>query len=163
MKSIDKRRSLMALFLVQHGVNVKKDVDPEQPLSDEGAADVERIARTAAGYSVNVGGIRHSGKTRALQTAEIFGRHLNAADRISEMSGIKALDDVVPIAESIDPGQNLMLVGHLPFMERLTSYLTAGTAEITVMKFQNGGIVCLDQLEDSSEWAIKWTLMPNIG
>ncbi len=153
----------MALYLVQHGKNVKKDVNPEQPLSDEGIADVERIAQTAANYSVRVDQIRHSGKKRALQTAEIFGRHLNAANSISEMNGIKALDDVAPIAQALEDSKNLMLVGHLPFMERLTSYLTAGNPEITVMKFQNGGIVCLDQPESTGDWAIIWTLMPHIG
>lgn len=153
----------MALYLVQHGKNLKKEENPEQPLSDEGIADVERIAQTAANYSVRVDQIRHSGKKRAQQTAEIFGRHLNAANSISEMSGIKALDDVAPIAQAIDASKNLMLVGHLPFMERLTSYLTAGDPEITVMKFQNGGIVCLDQPEANGDWAITWTLMPHIG
>lgn len=153
----------MALFLVQHGKNVKKDVDPEQPLSDEGAEEVERIAKTAAGYGVSLGAIRHSGKKRALQTAEIFGRYLGASEMISEMSGIKALDDVAPVAEGLATGQNLMLVGHLPFMERLVGYLTAGSTGTTVIKFQNGGIVCLDQYEDGAFWAIKWTLMPHIG
>jgi phosphohistidine phosphatase len=153
----------MALFLVQHGRNVKKDVDPEQPLSDEGAAEVERIGETAAHYGVQVDAIRHSGKKRALQTAEIFGRHLQAADKISEMSGIKALDDVVAVADALEGGENLMLVGHLPFMERLTSYLTAGDADLTVMKFQNGGIVCLDRFDSEVGWAIQWTLMPRIG
>jgi len=152
----------MALFLVQHGKNLKKDVNPEQPLSDEGIEEVERIAQTAANYAVQIGEIRHSGKKRAFQTAEIFARYLNAADRVGEMNGIKALDDVVPISQSVEAGRNLMLVGHLPFMERLTSYLVAGNPDITVMKFQNGGIVCLDRLENSNEWAIKWTLMPNI-
>ncbi|MBS3757795.1 MAG: phosphohistidine phosphatase SixA [Desulfobacterales bacterium] len=153
----------MALFLVQHGKNLKKDVDPEQPLSDEGIAEVKRIAQTAANYNVQVGEIRHSGKKRALQTAEIFADHLSVAGGVHEMTGIKALDDVVPVAEAMESSRNIMLVGHLPFMERLTSYLTAGSQETTVMKFQNGGIVCLDQMDDSGDWAIKWTLMPNIG
>jgi phosphohistidine phosphatase len=152
----------MALFLVQHGKNLKKDVDPEQPLSDEGVSEVEKIARTASEYGVKVDEIRHSGKKRALQTAEIFGGRLGAADRISEMSGIKALDEVEPVAKAVDAGENLMLVGHLPFMERLTGYLTTGDPENTVLKFQNGGIVCLDQTEEAG-WVIKWTLMPNIG
>lgn len=153
----------MALFLVQHGKNVKKEFDPEQPLSDEGVADVKRIAETAANYNVQVGEIKHSGKKRALQTSEIFANYLKAAGGVQEMPGIKALDDVVPVAEAVDTSKNPMLVGHLPFMERLTSYLTAGNQELTVMKFQNGGIVCLDQLDESGAWAIQWTLMPNIG
>ena len=153
----------MALYLVQHGVNLKKDVDPEQSLSEQGIADVKRIAETAAHYDVTVGEIKHSGKKRALQTAEIFADYLQVSGGVQEMEGIKALDDVVPVAQGVDPDKNTMLVGHLPFMERITSYLTAGNPDITVMKFQNGGIVCLDQLDDTSDWAIKWTLLPNIG
>jgi phosphohistidine phosphatase len=56
-----------------------------------------------------------------------------------------------------------MLVGHLPFMERLTSYLITGSIDKPVLKFQNGGIVCLDKDVDSGFWIIRWTLMPKIG
>jgi phosphohistidine phosphatase len=56
-----------------------------------------------------------------------------------------------------------MLVGHLPFMERMASCLTTGKTDYTVFKFQNGGIVCLDKLPDSDLWAIVWALMPHIG
>jgi phosphohistidine phosphatase len=49
-------------------------------------------------------------------------------------------------------------------MERLTTYLTTGSAKgAAVLKFQNGGIVCLDQDPDNHTWFIKWTLMPHIG
>jgi phosphohistidine phosphatase len=56
-----------------------------------------------------------------------------------------------------------MLVGHLPFMERLTSYLITGSIDIPVFKFQNGGIVCMDKDPDSRSWLIRWALMPKIG
>lgn len=55
-----------------------------------------------------------------------------------------------------------MLVGHLPFMERLTSTLITGSSERLVFKFQNGGIVCLDREADQPAWFIKWALMPKI-
>ncbi len=57
----------------------------------------------------------------------------------------------------------LFLVQHglsLP-KEKLVSYLTTGSVDILVYRFQNSGIVCLDQ-EDNG-WYIKWTLNPNIG
>ena len=53
-----------------------------------------------------------------------------------------------------------MLVGHLPFMEKLTSYLVTGNADKTVFKFQNGGIVCLEEDVEKNCRFIKWTLMP---
>ena len=62
----------MAVFLVQHGKSLSKELDPEQGLSPEGISDVERIADVARGYGVHVASISHSGKKRALQTAEIF-------------------------------------------------------------------------------------------
>ncbi|MFW6052447.1 MAG: phosphohistidine phosphatase SixA [Desulfosalsimonas sp.] len=152
----------MALYLVQHGKNLSKEIDPEQSLSEDGRRDVEKIAETAANYDVIVGGIRHSGKKRAEQTAAIFAEKLGVND-VAEAEGLKALDDPAEFAKSIIPGENLMLVGHLPFMERMASLLTTGKPDYTVFKFQNGGIVCLDKLPDSELWAVMWALMPNIG
>jgi len=153
----------MALFLVQHGKSLPKDVDPDQGLSEEGAAETQRIAEVAKEYNVSVKCIKHSVKTRARKTAEILATALNPADGIQEFSGIKPVDDVAAFAENVDPKDNVMLVGHLPFMERLTSFLITGSIENPVFKFQNSGIVCLDQDRETKSWFIKWALMPNIG
>jgi phosphohistidine phosphatase len=153
----------MALYLVQHGKSLPREQDPDQGLSREGAADVERMAGVAKGYSVHVSGIVHSGKKRARQTAEIFAALLNPETGIREREGINPLDDVTAIAPSLRTDENIMLVGHLPFMERLTSFLVAGSTDRLVFKFQNGGIVCLDWNQETSSWYIKWTLMPRIG
>ena len=37
----------------------------------------------------------------------------------------------------------------------------AGNDELCVFKFQNSGIVCLDNNQENG-WYIKWALMPNI-
>ena len=153
----------MALYLVQHGKSLPKDIDPDQGLSEEGVAETERIADVAANYGVSVSHIKHSVKTRAHKTAEIFASTLNPAGGIAEVDGLKPLDDVIAFAAPIDPDENCMLVGHLPFMERMTSYLVTGTTDKPVFKFQNSGIVCLNKDPDSGSWVIVWTLMPNIG
>jgi phosphohistidine phosphatase len=153
----------MALYLVQHGKSLPKDIDSQQGLSEEGRVEAERIASVAKGYSIKVSGIFHSGKKRALQTAEIFATALDVQDRVEERSGLKPLDDVAAFAAAVRSKDNLMLVGHLPFMERMTSYLTTGSTENLVFKFQNGGILCLDEDTQTKNWYIKWTLMPHIG
>ena len=153
----------MALYLVQHGKSFSKEEDPEQGLSPEGIADVNRIAEVAKGYSVSPAAIRHSGKKRARQTAEIFAEALLRGEKPEEASGLNPLDDVAAVARELRNEDNLMLVGHLPFMERLTGYLVTGSTETLVFKFQNGGIVCLDKNTGSTNWFIKWTLMPRIG
>ena len=153
----------MALYLVQHGKSLPKGIDPDQGLSEEGIAETKRIADVAADYGVNVSLIKHSVKTRAHKTAEIFASALKPAGSIVEVGGLKPLDDVSTFAASIDPDENTMLVGHLPFMERMTSYLVTGSTDKPVFKFQNSGIVCLNKDPDSGSWVIVWTLMPNIG
>lgn len=152
----------MALLLVQHGKSLPKDEDPEKGLSDEGVLDVKRIADAAKKYGVNISCIKHSGKKRALQTADIFASALQPELGVQEINGINPLDDVASFADNISSGEDLMLVGHLPFMEKLVSFLITGSIARPVIKFQNGGIVCLDEDTDNHWWVIKWALMPTI-
>ena len=152
----------MAIFLVQHGQSLPKTVDTEQGLSPEGIDDVRRIANTAQAYGVPVTAIQHSAKKRARQTAQIFAAVLEPIGGVAQMEGLKPLDDVVPVAEALRSDSGRMLVGHLPFMERLCAYLVTGSSEKPVFKFQNGGIVCLEDAPDQSGWIIKWALMPRV-
>jgi phosphohistidine phosphatase len=150
----------MAIYLVQHGKALAKAVDPERGLSDEGRGDTTRIAEVAAGYGVAVSRIEHSGKKRARQTAEILAEHLSPAGGVTQREGIAPMDDVAPVAAELDPASNLMLVGHLPFMERLAGQLIAGDPELRVFKVQGGGILCLDR--DDRGWHVRWALMPHV-
>ena len=152
----------MALFLVQHGKSLPKNVDPDQGLSQEGISQVERIAGTAKNYGVSVSRIQHSGKMRARQTAEIFASALTPGQAVEVRIGLNPLDDVTAVAGALSGGNNLILVGHLPFMEKLTAYLVTGSTDSLVFKFQNGGILCLAQDSGAASWFIKWALMPKI-
>lgn len=156
----------MALFLVQHGKSASKDVDPEKGLTDQGRNDTERIAQAAKGYGIKVESIVHSGKKRAEQTAAIYHAALDVESPLEAIAGIDPLDDVRVFAHGLDAAADLMAVGHMPFMQRLVSYLTVGSDAVHVYQFQNSGIVCLDAEigEDGKpDWFIKWTLNPNIS
>ena len=153
----------MSLYLVQHGKANKKEIDPEKGLSDEGIKEVRRIADVARGYNIHISCIKHSGKKRAFQTAEIFASVTGCEGGIEEIDGINPKDDAAAFAESADFDDDLMIVGHLPFMEKLASYLVTGSKEKPIFRFQNGGIVCLDRDPDTGSWIIRWTLMPNIS
>jgi len=153
----------MTLYLVQHGQSLPKDVDPDQGLSEIGVAETERIAGVAKNYHINVKLILHSVKTRARKTADILASALNPTNGAKEVEGLKPMDDVAAFAAALNPDHNTMLVGHLPFMDRMASYLVTGTIDKPVFKFQNSGIVCLDKDPASESWVIVWTLMPKIG
>ena len=152
----------MSLYLVQHGKSLPKDIDPQQRLSEQGISDIERIASVAQGYSVRVGSLKHSSKTRARETASIMAEHLMPGRSPEESSGLNPNDDVISFAQTLSPDENLMIVGHLPFLSRLLSFLITGSTDIEVFKFQNGGIVCMDKNPEQGNWIIKWSLMPDI-
>ena len=153
----------MSLFLVRHGISQSPDKDPDPGLTKEGIADVERIAGVAKGYNVFVSTIVHSGKKRAKQTADIFAAALKPANGPLQREGLKPLDDVIAFARHIKREDDLMVVSHLPFLEKLTTYLITGSTERPVFQFQNGGIVCLDTASNTGNWIIKWALMPKIS
>ena len=156
----------MALFLVQHGRSASKDIDPEKGLTDLGQEETKTMAKLAGDYRIPVQQIFHSGKKRAEQTAIIYQEMLGLQTPIKKIPGINPMDDVQAFAATIDPQKNWMVVGHLPFMERLVGFLTTGSADIRVYQFQNSGIVCLDMQQEpvmTPDWFIKWTLNPTIS
>ncbi len=153
----------MALYVVQHGKSLAKDRDPRKGLSAEGITETERIAEVAKGYKVPVAGIVHSGKKRARQTAERFAAALLPQEGIAVHEGMNPLDDVRPFVERVSLDQNIMLVGHLPFLERLIGLLVCNDPEHTIFKLQNSGIVCLDRIDPIPHAVIRWALMPTVG
>lgn len=150
----------MALYLVQHGKSLSKDQDPEQGLSRDGIIETEQMAHLAGKSSLQVSCIVHSGKTRARQTAELFADVLHPMKGLHEQEGLKPLDDAAAFAGTIIHEDNLMIVGHLPFLERLVSNLIAGDVEMSILKFQNSGVVCLDIDSETKSWFIRWAVMP---
>jgi len=153
----------MAVYLVQHGYSLSKEADPEKGLSELGFSEVQMIADMVRDRNVPVSQIIHSGKKRAEQTAHIFAEELVPKEGLARMDGLNPMDDVKALAEKMDANKNAMLIGHLPFMEKLVSYLITGSVDKPVVKFQNAGVVCLDQEPERGDWFIKWTLLPVIA
>ncbi len=152
----------MELLLVQHGEAKTEAEDPVRPLAERGADAVRSMAVWAARAGVKVDQIRHSGKRRAEQTAAILADRLTPAQGVIVVSGLGPNDDVGTIAETIQGEQQFpMLVGHLPFLSRLTGLLVTGDASTSVVAFRNAGIVCLTDKEGT--WSIKWAMTPDLA
>jgi phosphohistidine phosphatase len=152
----------MPLYLVRHGEAYSEAAGPDPSLTEAGKAAVDDMAQRADSFNIPVSQILHSGKTRARQTADILSSYLKPSGGVAEIKKISPYDDVTKIAPELDPARNIMLVGHLPFMERLVSYLITGSQDRSIIKFQTGGIVCLDQVDNNGAWYIKWALMPKM-
>ena len=153
----------MNVYLVQHGKPVSKEEDPDRPLSDRGKDDVGKMANFLKKTGIRVQAVFHSGKTRSKQTAEIMINGLNPGGELLKKTGLSPLDDVKAIADEIKQGQNdFMIVGHLPHLARLTSFLTTGSEFNSVVSFQQGGVVCLRPAANHGMWTIAWMLVPEI-
>lgn len=152
----------MKAYLVQHGEAKPKEEDPDRPLSDRGRADVEKVAEFLASADAKVERILHSGKTRARQTAELL------AERLRPVAGVEQIDGLDPLAESsvwagrlAEEREDVMLVGHLPHMAKLSARLLTGNDEGKVVEFRMGGVVCLERGE-ARTWAVRWMVVPEL-
>lgn len=151
----------MRLYLVQHGLAKDESEDGARPLSGQGREDV---ARTAGFLSLfekpRPAKILHSGKLRAEQTAEMF----------AQAWGDIPIEGTLDLAPNDNPSiwsshlasmnSDLMLVGHLPHMQRLAGLLIAGDADRKAVHFRNGGVVCLEKCQ--SGWSILWQINPTL-
>lgn len=150
----------MELYLVRHGDAVEASVDPERPLSERGRHEVETVAHKLAARAVRPVEILHSGKARAQQTAEIIAGVLGLGDRVRERSGLAPNDDPGDVATEVEATQDdLMIVGHLPMLERLAGLLAHRDANRSPVSFPTGGVVCLVR-GDRGQWRVAWAEEP---
>lgn len=149
------------VYFVRHGEAVSKDEDPARPLTQAGRLAVERIAGWAAAADIRPDEIAHSGKLRAEQTAEILADYLMPTKGSTMRRGLGPDDDVRPLAGSLAAAdRTLMIVGHLPFLERLVSQLVFGNADRPIVQFEAAGLVAL--LFRDGLWMITCVVDPEL-
>jgi phosphohistidine phosphatase len=152
----------MRIYLVQHGEANSGDVDPERHLSKKGVAEVKRVAAFLKPIALRVKAVWHSGKARAVETAEILAPALASAPRLRRRDSLAPNDPIGPMKRELAKGAgDVMIVGHLPFLSELASSLVAGKKSRDIVAFQRGGIVCLERDEEGA-WRIRWVLIPEL-
>jgi phosphohistidine phosphatase len=150
----------MDLYLVQHAEAKKEDEDPARPLSDKGVADITRVAQAALPLLHGIDTVFHSGKLRARQTAEILARHVEPAGGIRETDGLAPLDDPALWAERLKGmDRPVILVGHMPHLEKLSLSLLTAEKDRAMATFTMGGMLCLRR-DDEGTWTVGWRVTP---
>jgi phosphohistidine phosphatase len=152
----------MLLYLVQHAEAKTKEEDPARDLTEKGRRDITGVANYFGKGNLAVNQILHSGKTRALSTAKILASSLKPPKGVNETTGLAPLDDPETWAGRLSKmDEDILLVGHLPHLARLTALLLTGDQEKSVINFKMGGMVCLRRME-GTQWAIEWMVIPEI-
>ncbi|MFW6159262.1 MAG: phosphohistidine phosphatase SixA [Planctomycetota bacterium] len=150
----------MNVYLVQHGEARSKEEDPDRHLTDEGVEHAEKIARFLEPLAIPVGSVWHSGKTRAEQTAGTLASGLAVSEGVTERDGLGPNDDVGAVADALsESADDVMIVGHMPFMGKLASLLVVGDPSAGVVEFQNAGVVCIGR-DEGGGWRIRWIVTP---
>lgn len=152
----------MKVYLVQHGNSLDSDIDTKRPLSKQGRADIEKLGNFLANSKPNIFHIIHSGKLRAQETAEILSKTLQFENTVESHKGLEPMDDVSIFKESLGHyDKDLLVVGHQPFMSRLVSTLLVGDENKTIVSFEPGTLICLENSE-GDRWIINFMLRPSL-
>ncbi len=150
----------MNLYLVRHGDAVSDLHDPARPLSERGRDELEKLARCLAPH-IEANRILHSGKTRAQQSAQILQAGALPRATMQEQAGLNPNDAVETLAQTLQhETEDLVIVGHLPYVSRLTSLLTCGDAERSVFGFDTGTCIALQRI--GTAWCVRWMLDPHL-
>jgi phosphohistidine phosphatase len=159
----------MMLYVMQHAQALPDDMDPERPLSPEGRAAIERVAARAAQLALPVEHIYHSGKLRARQTAEVLAEALRLEHAMEKLEGLGPKDRAEPLARWLrvetqkQAAGGIVLVSHLPLLDRLASLLVAGDEEMGVVVIQYAALLALAPKGDGKRFAVQWLLTPEMA
>jgi len=131
----------MNLYLLRHGIAVDPSApdfakDAERPLTPKGKRRLRQIAEAMGALKISFDVILSSPYVRAKQTAEIVAKTLNCrkklkfSDELTPGGNPKAL--IQQLNELRPKPENILLVGHEPYLSKLIALLTAGNTSMEI-------------------------------
>jgi phosphohistidine phosphatase len=141
--------------------------NPKRPLTEEGRADVLKVAKFLESSGIEIDSIWHSKKTRAVETAEILAQALGVKELCEAHEGLgptDPIDETIKRIQKITPEDEieaLMIVGHLPFHQKLAAFFLTGNPSAEMIQFHQGGVVCIEQ-QNKGPWRFVWSVIPDL-
>jgi phosphohistidine phosphatase len=150
----NRKECTMHLYLMQHGLAVSEQEDPEEPLSPAGVAQIKAVGRVLKRLDIHPELIACSPKKRSRQSAALIAEAVNYPySDLLESEQVKAM---TPPEETLEllrgqrqPGTAL-IAGHLPSLARIASLVLGHVCEVKV-HFENGGLCRLDLPEEKDD------------
>jgi phosphohistidine phosphatase len=159
----------MNLFILRHGIAVEHGAagyenDDERPLTSKGERKVWMIAEAMKALEISFDSILSSPLVRTRETAEIVAEALKSRKRLELTETLEPQESAKPLIEYLnDQGavDNVLLVGHEPFLSRLISLLISGNPGASVL-LKKGGFCKLstDELKHAQCATLEWLLTP---
>ena len=141
----------MKVFLVRHAEATEKE--GTQQITPKGREQSAKNALVLKHFHPSISVVYHSSKLRAKQTAEIFHELLCHHVPLKEKSGVTPTDAAeASVRELHSAKDNLMIVSHLPFLEKLASLLLYGEEKILPFNFSNSSVIILEK--EDAHWQL---------
>jgi|SRR5277367_4669740 len=160
----------MNIYILRHGIAVEREDwkskdDSLRPLTREGEKQLKQISRALKKMDLEFDLILSSPYERAKKTAEIVADKLKWQKRLKFSGELKSEGDAEKLISGINrlkpQPENLLLVGHEPYLSRLISQLVSGNTEVA-MDFKKAGLCKLkvEKLQFGRCAKFCWLLTP---
>jgi phosphohistidine phosphatase len=162
----------MNIFILRHGIAVERgtegfEKDSERPLTDKGKRQLRKSAAAMKRLKLRFDLILSSPYVRARQTAEIVADELKLKKHLKLSDALKSEnhpETMIGEMSRLKPKpENLLLVGHEPYLSHLISQLVSGNGDLA-LDFKKGGLCKLEiqKLDGASSAQLVWLLTPKL-
>ncbi|MFW6147787.1 MAG: SixA phosphatase family protein [Thermodesulfobacteriota bacterium] len=154
----------MEIYLMQHGLALPKEEDPEEGLSPEGDELIHASGKALSKMGIGFDAILASTKKRARQTAAIVAEEVAfPVGNIIETDKVKAKtppEETIQVLAELSGCTKVLIAGHLPSLAEVTSFFLTGGSKAAVI-FENGGCCRIDVEElPTHSGKLRWYVTP---
>lgn len=149
----------MYLYLMRHAEALAAHEAPQRSLSERGKEQVAKIASFIQNNNLNFTHIYHSDKARSYESAQLIAEQGNFSDKLHYERVLNpdyGVGELTGFVESLTTDS--LLVGHLPNLELLSTYLLTGIYEPPILSFNVAALVCFKKT--SSRWTLEFFIEP---
>ena len=160
----------MNLYILRHGIAVEPgtpgyEKDADRPLTPEGERKLLQIAEAMEALDLTFDLFLSSPYLRARQTAELVAESLKARKKLEYSDCLAPGGNAKKLVETLNrlqpPPDNVLLVGHEPYLSGLISLLISGETTLAVV-MKKGGLCKLatEALKHGRCATLEWLLTP---
>ncbi|HTQ51991.1 MAG TPA: phosphohistidine phosphatase SixA [Candidatus Acidoferrales bacterium] len=160
----------MNLYILRHGIAVERGApgfktDADRPLTPKGRRQLGQIAAAMQSMGLDFNLILSSPFLRARQTAEIVAKTLKLDKRLAFSDALTPDGDAKTLIRQLHElkpaPENILLVGHEPYLSRLVALLISG-GELAGVGLKKGGLCKLEigSLRFGRCATLTWLLTP---
>jgi len=160
----------MNIYILRHGIAVERGApgyktDADRPLTAEGERKLRLVAGAMKAMGIDFDVFLSSPYLRARQTAEVVAtalalrKKLDFTDSLAPNGSTRRL--VALLGGLAPPPENILLVGHEPYLSGLISLLVSGRESFAVVLRKGGlGKLSVESLRHGRCAALEWLLTP---